>query len=237
MTTKTANVDPAEVKKFDDLASRWWDPEGEFKPLHQLNPVRVDYVAARTELGGRRALDVGCGGGILSEALATNGAEVTGIDMATSPLKVARLHQKKSGITNIRYLKSSAEALVKKQRAAFDVVTCMEVIEHVPDPVSLMRACGELARPGGDVFFSTINRNLKAFLMAIVGAEYLLRMLPKGTHEYERFIKPSEMRRWGGDVGLQYRGVAGIEYSPLGGSFKLGNNVDVNYLMHFSTPE
>ena len=237
MNTPTQNVDPLELQKFDALASSWWDPEGEFKPLHKINPVRLEYVAQRAELDGRSVLDVGCGGGILTEGLADRGAEVTGIDMAPGPLAVARMHLEKSGLDSVRYLENSAEGLAEDEAASFDVVTCMEVIEHVPDPTSLMRACAKLTKPGGDVFFSTLNRNPKAFLMAIVGAEYVLRMLPKGTHDYERFIKPSELRRWGMEAGLQFRDLAGIQYGPLSGSFTLGDDVDVNYLMHFSVQE
>jgi len=237
MNTHTQNVDPLELQKFDELASRWWDPEGEFKPLHKINPVRLDYVAQRAELKGRRVLDVGCGGGILTEGLATRGADATGIDMAPGPLAVARMHLQKSDLDSIRYLENSAEGLAHDEPASFDVVTCMEVIEHVPDPTSLVKACAQLVKPGGDVFLSTLNRNLKAFLMAIVGAEYLLGMLPRGTHDYERFIKPSELRRWGLDAGLEFRDLGGLQYNPLAGNFTLGDDVDVNYLMHFSAPE
>jgi 2-polyprenyl-6-hydroxyphenyl methylase/3-demethylubiquinone-9 3-methyltransferase len=236
MNTLNQNVDPLELQKFDALASRWWDPQGEFKPLHQLNPVRLDYLEQRAGIAGKRYLDVGCGGGLLSEGLATRGAEVTGIDMADGPLSVARLHLKKSRLENVRYLQSSAEALAVTEAGTYDVVTCMEVIEHVPDPQSLVAACKQLARPGGEVFFSTINRNVKAFMMAIVGAEYVMRMLPKGTHNYARFIRPSELRRWGVNSGLNFSHVAGLSYAPFSGTFSLSNDVDVNYLMHFTVP-
>jgi len=237
MNDAAHNVDPTEVQKFDDLASRWWDPQGEFKPLHQLNPVRFAYVQERAGTAGKNCLDIGCGGGILTESLATHANQVTGIDMAEGPLQVARLHQKKSGLDNIRYLQSSAEALAEQEAGSYDFVSCMEVIEHVPDPESLVAACAKLCKPGGDVFLSTINRNLKAFLMAIVGAEYVLRLLPKGTHDYERFIKPSELRRWGKQAGLNFDHVAGLSYAPVSGKFSLSNDVDINYLMHFRVPE
>ncbi len=237
MNTAQPNVDPLEVRKFDELASRWWDPAGEFKPLHQLNPVRLDYVDLHAPVSGKQCLDVGCGGGLLSEGLAERGAaQVTGIDMAEGPLTVARLHQKKSQLENIDYLQSSAEGLAAQHAGQFDIVSCMEVIEHVPEPASLVNACMQLAKPGGDVFFSTINLNIKAFLVAIVGAEYVMRMLPKGTHEYDRFIRPSELRRWARDCGLEFGDLTGLSYHPASGRFTLSNDVDVNYLMHFRTP-
>ena len=238
MSAREPNVDPTEVQKFDELASRWWDPAGEFKPLHQLNPVRLDYLNQRSGISGKYCLDVGCGGGLLSEGLAERGAsQVTGIDMAQGPLTVARLHQQKSGLDNIDYLQSSAEDLATQRSGSFDIVSCMEVIEHVPDPASLVRACMQLAKPGGDVFFSTINRNIKAFLVAIIGAEYVLRMLPKGTHDYERFIRPSELRHWARDCGLEFTDLTGLTYHPASGSFSLSKDVDVNYLMHFRAPQ
>ncbi len=236
MNTATDNVDQQEIRKFDELASRWWDPDGEFKPLHRLNPLRTRYVAERAELAGRRVLDVGCGGGLLSESLAREGADVTGIDMAAGPLAVARLHQHKSGLQEIRYLETHAEALAAAEPASYDVLTCMEVIEHVPEPASLLHACAALTRPGGQLFFSTLNRTPKAFALAIVGAEYIMRMLPKGTHEFEKFIRPSELRRWATDAGLSFEGIRGVIYHPFSQSFELGDDVSVNYLMHFSRP-
>lgn len=230
-----SNVDTQEIRKFDELASRWWDPEGEFKPLHRLNPLRTDYVTGHANVAGNAVLDVGCGGGILAEALAQAGAKVTGIDMASAPLAVAQLHMHKSGL-DIRYLETHAEALAETEAGAFAVVTCMEVIEHVPDPESLIRACADLTQPGGDLFFSTLNRNLKSFLFAIVGAEYVLNMLPKGTHEYDKFIKPSELRRWARAAELEFADITGIVYEPLSGRFRLDSDVDVNYLMHFRKP-
>lgn len=236
MTATAGNVDPNEVRKFDELASRWWDPEGEFKPLHRLNPVRIGYIAERAKLDSQRCLDIGCGGGLLTEGLATLGADMTGIDMAPGPLAVARMHQEISGLDSIRYLETTAEQLAVDEAGLYDVVTCMEVLEHVPDPAALVAACAQLVRPGGDIFLSTLNRNPKSFLLAIVGAEYIMRMLPKGTHEYARFIKPSELRRWGIDAELQFKDLSGINFAPLSNQFSLGKDVDVNYLMHFSAP-
>jgi 2-polyprenyl-6-hydroxyphenyl methylase/3-demethylubiquinone-9 3-methyltransferase len=235
--SNAVNADPAEVGKFDALASRWWDPHGDFKPLHQLNPVRLAFVAERVELAGASVLDVGCGGGILSESLARAGAKVTGIDMADNVLTVARLHQQVSNLPDIRYAHSSAEQLAATETGRYDVVTCMEVLEHVPDPVSLIGACARLARPGGNLFFSTLNRTPKAYLLAILGAEYVLSMLPKGTHEYAKFIRPSELRRWGAGAGLDFAAIAGLTFSPLNQHFSLTDDVGVNYLMHFRVPD
>ncbi len=225
------NVDPREIDKFDSLAQRWWDPDGDFRPLHDINPVRVGYIAARTELAGARVLDIGCGGGILAESLTRHGARVSAIDMADAPLAVARIHQLKSGL-EIDYRQATAEEEAIASPAAYDVVTCLEMLEHVPDPASVVDACARLLRPGGHVFFSTINRNLKAFAMAIVGAEYLLRILPRGTHEYDKFIRPSELAGWARAANLEVREVTGMHYVPFTRNTRLGGNVDVNYLMH-----
>lgn len=233
--THTANVDPAEISKFDALASRWWDPAGEFKPLHQMNPVRIAYIDARAPLAGRACLDVGCGGGILSEGMAERGAAVTGIDLAPAALAVARLHLSESGQA-VRYLETSADALLVAEAEQFDTVTCLEVLEHVPDPAQLVACCAGLVKPGGAVFFSTLNRNPKSFLTAIVGAEYLLGLLPRGTHEYAKFIQPAELDDWGRAVGLELIDLTGLHYAPLRETFSLGGNVDVNYLAHFSKP-
>ena len=235
MSTAEHNVDSAEVAKFDALASRWWDPAGEFRPLHEINPLRLDYIRQRVELEGRRVVDVGCGGGILAEALANAGARVTGIDVADGPLTVARLHQAESG-TDVEYLSSTAEALADSRAGQFDVVTCLELLEHVPSPPAVVDACKRLVGPGGDIFFSTINRNPKAFLFAIVGAEYLLRLLPTGTHEYSKFIRPSELAGWARKAGLELQDSIGLHYNPITREYSLGPNVDVNYLMHFRRP-
>jgi 2-polyprenyl-6-hydroxyphenyl methylase/3-demethylubiquinone-9 3-methyltransferase len=229
------NIDQGEIARFNALASRWWDPEGEFRALHALNPLRLDFIRERADLPGSRVADIGCGGGILAEALAEAGARVTGIDMAPAPLAVARLHQTGSGL-EIEYLESTGEALADERPGQYDVVTCMELLEHVPKPSSLVDACARLVRPGGHVFFATINRNPKAFALAILGAEYLLRLLPRGTHEYARFIRPSELAACGRHAGLELRHSNGMRYNPLTRECSLSPNVDVNYLMHFVRP-
>jgi len=232
----TTNVDPQELAKFSDLAHRWWDPDSEFRPLHQINPLRLEWIDSLSRLKGQRALDVGCGGGILAEAMAKRAEQVTGIDLAARPLGVARLHAMESGVENIEYREVSAEALASEAPAHFDVVTCMEMLEHVPDPSSVVRACATLVRPGGWVFFSTLNRNPKSFLFAIVGAEYVLGLLPKGTHEYARFIRPSELARWARDSGLTLEGSKGMEYNPLTKRYKLSGDTSVNYLFACRRP-
>jgi 2-polyprenyl-6-hydroxyphenyl methylase/3-demethylubiquinone-9 3-methyltransferase len=236
MNTPQENVDAAEIDKFDALAARWWDPDGDFRPLHQINPLRLDYIRQRAPLDGRRVLDVGCGGGILTEAMAAKGAIVTGIDMAAKPLAVARLHQVESG-AEVEYLQSTAEELAASRAGKYDVVTCLEMLEHVPAPDAVVAACARLLRPGGDVFFSTINRNPRAFLFAIVGAEYVLNLLPRGTHEYEKFIRPSELDAWARAAGLELRGSIGLQYNPLTGNYWLSRDIGVNYSMHFTRPE
>ena len=230
------NHDPDEIAKFDALASRWWDPAGDFKPLHLMNPLRVQYIDQHAGLTDKQCLDVGCGGGILSEGLAAKAATVTGIDLASSVLDIARLHLHESGLQNIDYHEQSSADLATEQPGAFDIVTCLEVLEHVPNPAALIKDCAQLVRPGGDVFFSTINRNPKAFALAIVGAEYLMRMLPKGTHEYAKFIQPAELDAWSRRAGLELKDITGLHYSPLTETFRLGGNVDVNYLAHFTRP-
>jgi 2-polyprenyl-6-hydroxyphenyl methylase/3-demethylubiquinone-9 3-methyltransferase len=229
------NVDPREIEKFEALASRWWDPESEFKPLHDMNPVRLAYIEQRTSLEGCDVLDVGCGGGILSEAMARAGARVTGIDMGTAPLAVASLHAREAGL-EIDYRQNSAEDFAAERPGAFDVVTCMEMLEHVPDPASVVAAVTRLAKPGGHVFFATINRTAKAWLMAIVGAEYVLGLLPRGTHRYENLVKPSELARFARASGLELAEVSGMHYNPLTKRFWIAPGVDVNYIAHCRAP-
>ena len=230
-SAQSLNVDPAELEKFASLAHRWWDKTSEFKPLHAINPLRLNFIDGLVGLQGKRILDIGCGGGILSEAMAEKGADVTGVDLGDKALKVAKLHQLESG-SKVDYRLISAEDLAKEQPASFDVVTCMEMLEHVPDPEAIVRACAQLVKPGGSVFFSTINRNPKAYLFAVIGAEYLLNMLPKGTHEYQKFIKPSELSSWARHAGLNGSQLKGMGYNPLNDHYSLGDDVSVNYLIH-----
>jgi len=227
----TVNADPAELAKFSELAHRWWDPESEFRPLHQINPLRLGWIDSLARLQDQRVLDVGCGGGILADAMARKGAQVTGIDLSTKALRVAQLHALEADTPNIRYREVSAEALAQEQPESFDIVTCMEMLEHVPDPASVVRACATLVRPGGWVFFSTIHRNPKAFLFAILGAEYLLKLLPRGTHEYARFIRPSELAAFARTAGLEVVQERGLEYNPLAHRYRLSHDTSVNYLM------
>ena len=224
------NADPAELEKFSRLAARWWDPQGEFRPLHEINPLRLEWIARHAGLEGARVLDVGCGGGILTEAMARRGAQVTGIDLSEKALRVAQLHLLESRLS-IDYLGTSAEDLAAAHPGKFDVVTCMELLEHVPEPAGMVAACARLVRPGGRVFFSTINRNPKAYLFAVVGAEYVLGLLPKGTHDYQRFIKPSELSRWSRGAGLRPGELIGMTYNPVTRRYRLGADCDVNYLM------
>ncbi|MCC6206698.1 MAG: bifunctional 2-polyprenyl-6-hydroxyphenol methylase/3-demethylubiquinol 3-O-methyltransferase UbiG [Gammaproteobacteria bacterium] len=231
MTNVKENVDPAEVAKFDALAARWWDPQGQFKTLHDINPLRLGFIDARARIAGKTVIDVGCGGGLLADGMAGLGARVTGIDLAESSLSVARLHLLETG-RQVDYRCISAEGLAAQSPAAAGVVTCMELLEHVPDPAALVRSCAELARPGGHLFFSTLNRTPKAYMFAIVGAEYVLRMLPQGTHDYARFIRPSELGRWLRAAGLEVRELAGLSYNPITRHYTLGHDVDVNYLVH-----
>ena len=224
------NADPAELQKFSELAHRWWDPESEFKPLHQINPLRLDWIDETVHLAGKQVIDVGCGGGILSESMAARGAHVTGIDLSDKALGVARLHLYESGQT-VDYRHISAEDMARETPGQFDAVTCMEMLEHVPDPASTIRACTALVKPGGQVFFSTLNRNPKAYLMAVVGAEYVLKLLPKGTHDYAKFIKPSELSRYVRNAGLDVEELIGMRYNPFTQIYALGRDTDVNYLM------
>jgi 2-polyprenyl-6-hydroxyphenyl methylase/3-demethylubiquinone-9 3-methyltransferase len=232
----TINADPQELAKFGELAHHWWDPESDFKPLHQINPLRLGWIQALCPLAGKRVVDVGCGGGILSDSMARAGAQVLGIDLSTKPLRVAELHAMEAGTEGVEYREIAVEALAAEQPAGFDVVTCMEMLEHVPDPASVVRACAALVKPGGWVFLSTLNRNAKAFLLAIVGAEYMLNMLPRGTHEYARFLKPSELAQFCRDAGLALQASRGLTYNPLTQRYALGVDTDVNYLLACRRP-
>ena len=224
------NADPTELQKFSDLAHRWWDPNSEFRPLHEINPLRLDWIDRHAPLKGKRVLDVGCGGGILSESMASRGATVTGIDLSEKALGVAKLHLLESG-RSVDYRLSSAEDLATEEAGSYDVLTCMEMLEHVPNPASTIAACAALVKPGGHVFFSTISRNPKAYLFAVIGAEYILQLLPKGTHDYAKFIKPSELSRWAKAVGLEIDEIIGMSYNPITKVYSLGRDTDVNYLM------
>jgi 2-polyprenyl-6-hydroxyphenyl methylase/3-demethylubiquinone-9 3-methyltransferase len=232
----TINADPQELAKFGELAHRWWDPESDFKPLHQINPLRLGWIQQLCPLAGKRVVDVGCGGGILSDSMARAGAQVLGIDLSTKPLRVAELHAMEAGTEGVEYREIAVEALAAEQPASFDAVTCMEMLEHVPDPASVVRACAALVKPGGWVFLSTLNRNAKAFLLAIVGAEYVLSMLPRGTHEYARFLKPSELAQFCRDAGLELQASRGLTYNPLTQRYALGVDTDVNYLLACRRP-
>ena len=230
------NADAQELAKFSELAHKWWDPESEFRPLHQINPLRLEWIDELAALRGKTVLDVGCGGGILAEAMARRAGQVTGLARAAKPLGVARLHALEAGVANLDYREIATEALAAERPGTFDVVTCMEMLEHVPDPAAVVQACATLAKPGGWVFFSTLNRNPKSFLFAIIGAEYVLRLLPKGTHEYARFIRPSELARWAREAGLTLQGSRGMEYNPLTRRYSLSGNTSVNYLVACRKP-
>lgn len=232
----SSNVDPAELAKFSELAHRWWDTESEFKPLHQINPLRLAWIQTLAPLAGKKVVDIGCGGGILSDAMARQGAEVLGADLAVKSLKVAQLHALEAGTQGVQYREISAEDLAQEQAGQYDVVTCMEMLEHVPDPSSVVKACSALVKPGGWVFFSTLNRNPKSFLFAVVGAEYILNLLPKGTHEYARMIKPSELADWVRANGLNVMHMKGMTYNPFMRHYALGTDTDVNYLMATQKP-
>jgi 2-polyprenyl-6-hydroxyphenyl methylase/3-demethylubiquinone-9 3-methyltransferase len=227
----TLNADPAELQKFSALAAKWWDPTSEFKPLHEINPLRLEWIDGIARLSGKKVLDVGCGGGILSESMARKGAQVLGIDLAEKPLKVAMLHKLESGVL-LDYECIAAEELAAREPESRDVVTCMEMLEHVPDPSSIARACAALVKPGGHVFFSTINRNVKAYAFAVVGAEYILNLLPRGTHDYQKFLKPSELTRFCRQAGLTVKSLKGMSYNPLTKHYWLGEDTGVNYLIH-----
>ena len=235
-TATSNNVDPAELAKFSDLAHRWWDPESEFRPLHQINPLRLEWINGIVPLQAKKVLDVGCGGGILTDAMARAGAQALGIDLATKSLKVAQLHALEAQTPNVQYREVAVEALAADQPASFDVVTCMEMLEHVPDPSSVVRACAKLVKPGGHVFFSTLNRNAKSFVFAIVGAEYVLNLLPRGTHEYAKFIRPSELARDCREAGLDWQHTRGMEYNPITRRYWMSNDTSVNYLVATQRP-
>jgi 2-polyprenyl-6-hydroxyphenyl methylase / 3-demethylubiquinone-9 3-methyltransferase len=230
MTETVVNADPAELAKFSELAHRWWDPESEFRPLHQINPLRLDWIQSHVPVSGKRVLDVGCGGGILADSMARRGAQVLGIDLASKALRVAQLHALEAQTPNVEYREVSVEELAGAQPGSFDVVTCMEMLEHVPDPASVVQACGKLVKPGGWVFFSTINRNPKSFLFAIVGAEYVLNLLPRGTHEYLKFIRPSELAGYARSADLRLLDTRGMEYNPITRRYWLSADTSVNYL-------
>lgn len=229
------NADPLELQKFSDLAHRWWDPTSEFRPLHEINPLRLEWINARAPLAGKTVVDIGCGGGILAESMAKKGAKVTGIDLSEKALKVADLHSLESGV-QVRYEMISAEQLAAREPASFDVVTCMEMLEHVPDPASVVQACANLVKPGGHVFFSTINRNPKSYLFAVIGAEYVLRMLPKGTHDYAKFITPAELAQYTRQAGMDVLSLKGMTYNPLTKIYSLNQDTDVNYLVACTKP-
>lgn len=232
MNPTPLNVDPSEIAKFEALAAKWWDMNSEFKPLHQINPLRLNWIDERVSLAGKRVLDVGCGGGILAESMAKRGASVLGIDMGQAPLAVAQLHAQQQQVQDIEYRQVPVEQLAQEQPHSFDVVTCMEMLEHVPDPASIVKACQQLVKPDGHVFFSTINRNPKSYLFAIVGAEYVLQMLPKGTHDYKKFIRPSELATWIRAAQLQLKESTGLHYNPITKYYWLASNVDVNYMVY-----
>ena len=232
MTASTHNVDADEIEKFEKLAGRWWDPNSEFKPLHDINPLRLDYIDGLAPLKDKRVIDIGCGGGLLTEGMASRGAHVIGIDMGKAPLTIARLHQHESGL-EIDYRQTTAEHMAATEGGSFDTVTCLEMLEHVPNPAGVIAACAQLIKEDGQVFLSTINRNPKAYLFAVVGAEYLLRLLPKGTHEYSKFIRPSEMEKWARAAGLELTDLTGMSYNPLTREYTLGSDVSVNYLACF----
>ncbi len=235
--SKTENVDPNEIRKFEELASRWWDRNSEFKPLHDINPLRANWIDSLAPVAEQAVLDVGCGGGILCEALAQRGASVTGIDMGDAPLAVANLHKLESGVS-VNYQKSTAEHFAEDHAATFDIVTCLEMLEHVPDPSSVVKACAQMTKPGGTVFFSTINRNPKAFMLAIIGAEYVLRLLPRGTHEYAKFIRPSELATWVREAGLEIDQMCGLLFNPLTKTYKLSDrDMNVNYMLCARKPQ